>query len=297
MFFMIRRTCIRIVLITLVFSLAPSCSRGGDERSGSGAGAPETSGTATGEHNEGAPSSEGGAQEEEPAAVPPSPAAANPADAAFRDFGAEVVSATNAIVAAATGASPDPRWVRAGDSEGLLATTAVTVGEVNGLGTPSVLMTVLEVEAIGTDTAGTTHYLRGSAAVFPDGRVRFVRAATRTGEVMVSRVSDLATRSAALDSGVRAFIDGVRGGCTLPIATEADLAGLPEAPRADLLSGLPSIQATCASLASVDAQWVPRLDDITVATQTGDTTVMLRSGFSFSGPGVGLAQVRSRAIE
>jgi hypothetical protein len=286
----------RLFVSLLLAATVGACSSSSPE-AGGGAG----SGAAAGAPEETAANATGG--DEAPPAPPttpepPAPASANQA-AGYAGLAALVNEASVAILQVATGGTPDARWLFSeGSGAGLAGTPSSVAGELVALGSaPAPVMTVLEVEAIGTDAGGMGHYIRANAAVFPDGRVRFMSIEHRPGESTVRPTEGIEVAAPAMTQAVEQLISDLRGGCTVPLLSSEESEGLPEAARADLAEGLAAINETCASVAAVDATWLPRYDDISAVTRVGSRWVVLRSAFELEGVALRLLPVRLRLIE
>lgn len=231
-------------------------------------------------------------------AAPPTPSQAAPTDG-YAGLATLVNEASAAILQVAAGGTPDARWLFSeGSGVGLSGTSPSVAGELVALGSaPAPVLAVLEVEAVGTEASGAGHYIRANAAVFPDGRVRFMSVEHRPGEATVYPTEGLEAASPAMVQAVEQLLSDLRGGCTVPLLSEEESADLPEAARADLAQGLAGISETCAAVAAVDATWLPRYDDISAVTRVGSRWVVLRSAFEIEGDALRLLPVRLRLIE
>jgi hypothetical protein len=219
----------------------------------------------------------------------------DPRDAELAGYVHEI---TRNVLAAARGEATDPRWNEVGGAgDGLNTTSDETRLTVAELGAPlETLVTVLELEAIGTGGAGPL-YLRSSCAVFPDGRVRWLEASVRAGEVFVGGDDDLAKVAPALAAAVDRVIEALGSpGCRLPTAHSDDLAGFPEPLRKEFEGGADSVRETCGELAQHETSWTPRVDDVSVLVRAGETVALLRSSLELNNGHLSLCRVRFRDV-
>ncbi len=230
--------------------------------------------------------------------VTPPAAAGEGADPRDAELAGYVHEITRNILAAAQGEATDPRWNEEGGAgDGLNTTTDETRTQVAGMGVqPQPLVTVLEIEAVGNGDGGAA-YLRTSCAVFPDGRVRWLSASVRSGEVHVGADPGLEKEAPALAHAVSRVIESLASpGCALLVLREEDMVGFPGMLVKEAEGGADSIRQACAALSQLDLIWTPRVDDVSVLVRAGETSAILRSSLELNDGHLSLCRVRYRDL-
>lgn len=203
-----------------------------------------------------------------------------------------------AIVAAAQGEEIDPRWVWDTDAFGITTTKPAVAQELAALGGKvEVVMTVLEVEGAASYGTGPG-YLRGSAVVLADGRVRWLAPNIRPENPTLGPTSGLAEASPAL-AGAAARLGEtlVQPDCNLPLLTPEDVSHIPAVLAEQLPLSPAQLLHTCEVAASGGFRWKPYVDDVTVLVRVGEAHVALRSAFVVDEQRLLLDEVRIRAVE
>jgi len=283
---------------------APACDGGG-----SSDGAPvegstgETEGAGTEGATEAATEASDEASGEAPATAPTAQPTSVPAQGAipsdaFAALGRFVLQARDALTSAATGGAVDPRWQEVGGAgDGLNTTQADVIAQVTAFGAPEHVVTVLELEAIGTDSTGRNHRIRALAGVLPSGEVKLAEIGYRTLEIPSSATAGLDSAAPELHAAVVHLIALVsQDPCDVPVFQPADVSHLPEEAREELLEAQREIGGVCAQVARLDVRWEPRIDDITVVYESGGRYAGLRSSFEVNDGHLSLSRVRFREM-
>jgi len=205
---------------------------------------------------------------------------------------------SGAIVAAAQGQPVEPRFCWSGGGFGITETKPEVAQQLTALGSDiQVVMTVLEVEGAAGDGTGPG-YLRGSAVVLADGRVRWLAPSIRLKNPALGPTSGLPQASPALTGAVERLSETLSDpACALPLLTPADVAHIPAALAEALPMSPDRLQQACTVAAGGAFVWKPYVDDITVLVRVGDTHVALRSSFVVDTDRLLLEEVRVRAVE
>ncbi len=222
-------------------------------------------------------------------------ATADPREAAFV---AIVTEASDAIATAARGGEVDPKWTWGTAAFGIATTEPAVAEQLAGLGDElQIVMTVLEIEGAAGDATGPG-YLRGSAVVFPDGRLRWLVPSFRSENPSLGATPGLALAAPGLAAGAAIQAEALaEPACPLTLLTRAEVDHIPAA-LADALRMDPTqLQRTCEIVSPRAIVWKPKVDDITVLVKAGDSHVALRSSFVVDGDRLLLDEVRVRAVE
>jgi hypothetical protein len=209
-------------------------------------------------------------------------------------FAALIHQAAAAMESAARGQPHDARWNALNPAHDLRGTGG-PLAELAGLGNWSRAATAVELEA--KSSAPTGLYVRSNVLVFPDGRVRWWRIEHRESSGAREEPSEFAEAASPLRREALRMIAALRDpACTsLPAATDADLAPLPEALRRDANIAT-DLRATCDAVrARGDEPFVPLFDDITVIATGQAGWASLRSGFEVQNGRLTLGRVRAMA--
>lgn len=221
-----------------------------------------------------------------------------PADGPLVQFTVMMGEVTRNIVAAATGQPTDPMWNEVGGGgDGINTTSAETLTEIAARGgTVEVLLTVLELEAVASDTAGGPHYLRTMVAIDSTDNVYLVEASLRAGEAHVSADEGLAQVAPPLSHAVDWLVAGLSNeACAVPLLSELDLTEFPEDFTDEIELGQEAFSALCTQMNGLEGTWLPRVDDVSLIVHVGEETALLRSGFEFNDGHLCLTRVRFRA--
>ena len=219
----------------------------------------------------------------------------DPRDAALAELTREVSAA---IVAAAQGEPVDPRWTWTSDAFGIRTTEPEVAERLATLGEdPAVVMTILEIEGAATGGTGPG-YLRGSAVVLADGRVRWLTPSIRPKNPYTGPTSGLDAASPALAGAVQRLADALADpACPLPLLTSEEVADIPEVLGGALPMDPARLSLACESALAGAFQWKPSVDDVTVLVRVGDSHVALRSAFVVDDGRLLLDEVRVGAVE
>jgi len=222
------------------------------------------------------------------AAEDPNPVAParDPRDVALAQL---VNDAATAMLAAARGLPHDARWDGSDPNEDLRGTSPDVRTELLAFGSsPEIVMSVPELEA----TTGASS-IRSQAAIFPDGRLRWLEVDYRTGS---TRPTDgLAAASPQLEAGIQRMIEALRSGnCDLPRATQADLTGMPPQVVGEALQDLNRIDESCTGLRNDRSTWLTKVDDLGVVLRGNGQVGVLSGSWTVAGGRLVLHPVRFR---
>lgn len=209
-------------------------------------------------------------------------------------FAKVVLSATGAIVAAATGEPVDPIWYEGIDSSELIDDTKPeTVQAVAELGDFEVVVTAMELEAVTNTDTGRV-YLRTLVSVSRKGRVNWLDVELRDGG-MLGMSLGLDTASPGLFAGVTRLTESLSApDCPLPVV-QAD-ESWPETLRRETRLDEQALARACSALEDTDYEWAPRVDDVSVLVRAGDRWGILRSFFEVRGDQLVLGHVRYKEL-
>ncbi|MBT8496140.1 MAG: hypothetical protein KJO07_24055, partial [Deltaproteobacteria bacterium] len=234
-----------------------------------------------GESSDSAGNDEGGGTAESDTAKPAAKAPASKAsddnapaiaaDPTFKPLGDYVLSAGKALERHVRTNKGEEAWGILPDSP----RTAEVGTKLKALGSAKMLFVVVELEALGK-----SKYLRTQAVVFPNGRVAWMQLNLRNEPASVRGTARLADIAPAMAKGIDDLIRvmGSDKCSSLPTVQAGEVASLPPRGQAGMLRGAKILAANC-PFGTKGEQWIPRIDDVTVAFQAGSKVAAIRSSF------------------